>query len=51
LGFCSGFGIDPCFHNSCPTANRRWRAQYPAMFDIKDGTVGTGVLNGVGLGF
>jgi L-alanine-DL-glutamate epimerase-like enolase superfamily enzyme len=35
----------------CPTANRRWRAQYPAMFDIKDGTVGTGVLDGVGLGF
>ncbi|MSR60796.1 MAG: hypothetical protein EXS05_24675 [Planctomycetaceae bacterium] len=35
----------------CPTANRRWRAQFPAMFDIKDGTVGTGVLNGVGLGF
>lgn len=35
----------------CPAANRRWRAQYPAMFDIKDGTVGTGVLSGVGLGF
>ncbi len=35
----------------CPAANRRWRAQYPPMFDIKDGTVGTGVLNGVGLGF
>jgi L-alanine-DL-glutamate epimerase-like enolase superfamily enzyme len=35
----------------CPAANRRMRAQYPAMFDIKDGTVGTGVLSGVGLGF
>lgn len=35
----------------CPAANRRWRAQYPPMFDIKDGTVGTSVLNGVGLGF
>jgi L-alanine-DL-glutamate epimerase-like enolase superfamily enzyme len=35
----------------CPAANRRWRVQYPAMFDIKDGTVGTGVLKGVGLGF
>jgi L-alanine-DL-glutamate epimerase-like enolase superfamily enzyme len=35
----------------CPAANRRWRAQFPAMFDIKDGTVGTGVLNGIGLGF
>jgi hypothetical protein len=35
----------------CPAANRRWRGQYPPMFDIKDGTVGTGVLNAVGLGF
>jgi hypothetical protein len=35
----------------CPAANRRWRVQYPPMFDIKDGTVGTGVLNAVGLGF
>jgi L-alanine-DL-glutamate epimerase-like enolase superfamily enzyme len=35
----------------CPAANRRWRAQYPPMFDIKDGTVGTSVLDGVGLGF
>jgi L-alanine-DL-glutamate epimerase-like enolase superfamily enzyme len=35
----------------CPSANRRYRTQYPPMFDIKDGTVGTGVLNGVGLGF
>lgn len=35
----------------CPAANRRWRALYPAMFDIKDGTVGTAVLNNVGLGF
>ena len=35
----------------CPAANRRWKALYPAMFDIKDGTVGTAVLDGVGLGF
>lgn len=35
----------------CPAANRKWRVQYPGMFDIKDGTVATGVLNGVGLGF
>jgi L-alanine-DL-glutamate epimerase-like enolase superfamily enzyme len=35
----------------CPAANRRWRAMHPSMFDIKDGTVGTGVLKGVGLGF
>jgi L-alanine-DL-glutamate epimerase-like enolase superfamily enzyme len=35
----------------CPAANRRWRARYPTMFDIKDGTVGTAALCGVGLGF
>ncbi len=35
----------------CPAANRRWRATHPTMFDVKDGTVGTGVLKGVGLGF
>lgn len=35
----------------CPSANRTWKARVPAMFDIKDGTVGTGMLNGPGLGF
>jgi hypothetical protein len=35
----------------CPAANRTWRGQFPSMFDFRDGTVGTGVLNGVGLGF
>ncbi len=35
----------------CPAANRRWRGQFPGMFDIHDGTVETGVLEGVGLGF
>jgi L-alanine-DL-glutamate epimerase-like enolase superfamily enzyme len=35
----------------CPAANRKWARQFPPMFDIKDGTVGTGVLNGIGLGF
>lgn len=35
----------------CPAANRRWKVQYPPMFEIKDGTVGTAVLDGVGLGF
>jgi L-alanine-DL-glutamate epimerase-like enolase superfamily enzyme len=35
----------------CPSANRRYRTLFPPMFDIKDGTVKTGVLNGVGLGF
>jgi L-alanine-DL-glutamate epimerase-like enolase superfamily enzyme len=35
----------------CPTLNRKWAHQFPAMFDITDGTVGTGVLTGIGLGF
>lgn len=35
----------------CPQANREWAKQFPSMFDIRDGTVGTGVLDGVGLGF
>lgn len=35
----------------CPGPNKKWARQYPGMFDITDGTVETGLLNGVGLGF
>lgn len=35
----------------CPSANTDWAKQFPAMFEITDGTVGTGVLDGPGLGF
>jgi L-alanine-DL-glutamate epimerase-like enolase superfamily enzyme len=35
----------------CPAANRGWRERFPTMFQITDGTVGTGVLRGPGLGF
>lgn len=35
----------------CPVANKPWAKLFPPMFEIKDGTVGTGVLNGPGLGF
>jgi L-alanine-DL-glutamate epimerase-like enolase superfamily enzyme len=35
----------------CPTGNRRWAEVFPSMFHIHDGTVGTGVLTGSGLGF
>ena len=35
----------------CPAANRAWKARYPSMFDIKDGTVGSAALDGDGLGF
>jgi L-alanine-DL-glutamate epimerase-like enolase superfamily enzyme len=35
----------------CPAGNRSWGEIYPSMFHITDGTVGTGVLTGNGLGF
>ncbi len=35
----------------CPGPNKRWSKQIPSMFDITDGTVGTGVLTLPGLGF
>ncbi|MBT5020164.1 hypothetical protein OAF98_03880 [Planctomicrobium sp.] len=35
----------------CPAANRVWAHQVPSMFEITDGTVGTGDLTGFGLGF
>ncbi len=35
----------------CPAGNAAWAERYPAMFSITDGTVGTGVLTEVGLGF
>ena len=35
----------------CPAGNRKWGEVFPGMFHISDGTVGTGVLTGNGLGF
>jgi L-alanine-DL-glutamate epimerase-like enolase superfamily enzyme len=35
----------------CPSANTGWDKKYPSMFTIKDGTLGTSVLNEIGLGF
>ena len=35
----------------CPAGNRDWEDRFPTMFRITDGTVGTGVLSGPGLGF
>jgi len=35
----------------CPAGNRGWDERFPTMFRITDGTVGTAVLNGPGLGF
>jgi L-alanine-DL-glutamate epimerase-like enolase superfamily enzyme len=35
----------------CPVGNRGWDERFPSMFHITDGTVGTGVLTGPGLGF
>lgn len=34
-----------------PAANAGWDEKYPAMFSIRDGTVGTAALNEQGLGF
>lgn len=35
----------------CPAANRGWDERFPTMFRITNGTVGTAVLDGPGLGF
>ncbi len=35
----------------CPAANAGWAERFPSMFHITDGTLGTAVLNGPGLGF
>lgn len=35
----------------CPQANEGWDDRFPGVFSIKDGTMNTAILNGVGLGF
>jgi L-alanine-DL-glutamate epimerase-like enolase superfamily enzyme len=35
----------------CPAASKPWAKKYPALFKVNDGTVATGVLNKIGLGF
>jgi L-alanine-DL-glutamate epimerase-like enolase superfamily enzyme len=35
----------------CPKGNDGWRNRFPTMFKLSDGTLGTSVLNGPGLGF
>ena len=35
----------------CPVGNRGWEDRFPTMFHITDGTLGTAVLHGPGLGF
>ncbi|MBA3315644.1 MAG: mandelate racemase/muconate lactonizing enzyme family protein [Planctomycetota bacterium] len=35
----------------CPAPNAEWAKRYPGLFDITDGTVTTGSLDGEGLGF
>ena len=35
----------------CPAGNSHWTERFPAIFKISDGTIGTHVLNGPGLGF
>jgi L-alanine-DL-glutamate epimerase-like enolase superfamily enzyme len=35
----------------CPAGNRDWVERFPTMFRVTDGTLGTSVLDGVGLGY
>ena len=35
----------------CPAPNKVWQPVYPGLFDIRNGTVETGILDGEGLGF
>jgi L-alanine-DL-glutamate epimerase-like enolase superfamily enzyme len=35
----------------CPAGNRGWAERFPGMFEVNDGTLGTAVLNGPGLGY
>jgi L-alanine-DL-glutamate epimerase-like enolase superfamily enzyme len=35
----------------CPAGNRGWADRYPGMFDVRDGTLATSELTGLGLGF
>ena len=35
----------------CPAGNRDWAERYPTMFRVTDGTLGTSVLDGPGLGY
>ncbi len=35
----------------CPSANDGWRDEYPSIFNITNGTVGTQILTGPGLGY
>jgi L-alanine-DL-glutamate epimerase-like enolase superfamily enzyme len=34
----------------CPVANEGWDARFPGVFTIRDGTMNTAILNGIGLG-
>jgi L-alanine-DL-glutamate epimerase-like enolase superfamily enzyme len=35
----------------CPAANKSWAKKYPNLFKVNNGTVATGALNKLGLGF
>jgi L-alanine-DL-glutamate epimerase-like enolase superfamily enzyme len=34
----------------CPAANAAWEERFPGVFTVRDGTMNTAILNGVGLG-
>jgi len=35
----------------CPAGNKGWAERFPEMFTVREGMIGTAVLNGPGLGF
>jgi len=35
----------------CPAGNEGWRDRFPSMFNVTDGTLGTSILTGPGLGY
>jgi L-alanine-DL-glutamate epimerase-like enolase superfamily enzyme len=44
-------GIEGNSRQYCPSGNVAWGKRFPTMFHLSDGTVGTSVLTGPGLGF
>ena len=44
-------GIEGNSRQYCPSGNAAWKERFPTMFIISNGTVGTSVLTGPGLGF
>ncbi|WP_437185539.1 enolase C-terminal domain-like protein [Planctomicrobium sp. SH668] len=44
-------GLEANARQYCPAGNKVWARDLPQMFDVKNGQIATGCLNGLGLGF